>query len=358
MFGELHTWRSRDLYDVIETSMAAREQPLLIIFTTAGWDRNSFCYEMHSHALRVLENPEEDEEFLPVLYGATLQDDWEDPAVWAKANPSYGVTVNPSYLESQAKKARRSVAYENSFKRLHLNIWTEAAVRWLPMDKYDACNEPVDVAALLGKPCYGGLDLASTTDVAALALLFPDTLSAGKGYRVLLFLWIPEEGARQRAKRDRAPYLEWQRRRLIELTPGDVIDYEIIRSRVNALAKRFKIQEIAYDPWNATQLALQLQGDGLNLIEFRQGFRSLSEPAKELEALIRSGRLAHGGNPALRWMASNTTVMTDPAGNIKPDKQKSTEKIDGIVAVVMALGRAMRRPEHSSVYSRRGLLSV
>ena len=240
---------------------------------------------------------------------------------------------------------------------MHLNEWTEQAERWIDLAAWDACAGPVALELLRGRPCFGGLDLSTTTDLTALAWVFPpggdDDL-----WRVLSRYFVPSENLRKRAERDRVPYDLWAAQGFIEPTPSNVVDYGAIEQRILADAVLFQIREIAYDPWNATHIALRLQDQGATMIEFRQGFRSMAAPTRELEKLIVSKKLAHGGNPVTRWMAANVAVAQDPAGNLKPAKDKSTERIDGIVALIMALGRAMLpgEPPLTSVYEHRGLI--
>jgi len=329
---ELHAHPNGELVDVLQTSMGSRREPLLVHITTADYDRPSVCNTKHDYAKKVRDGIFQDASFLPVIYEASEADDWTDPDVWAKVNPNLDVSVRREYLERECQRAQNEPSYENTFKRLHLNIKTQQDVRWLPMSKWDACNDqPVPSG-----PCFAGLDLASTTDIAALVLFWPETGS------IVPWFWIPSENARKRETRDRVPYLTWGREELVAMTPGNVIDYAFIRQQINELVNTYEVQRIGYDPWNAQMLAQQLQDeDGLPLTEFRQGYRSMNEPTKYFEGLVMKGDLKHGGNEVLRWMASNVTVRTDPSGNIKADKQKSTEKIDGIVAAIMAVGLAI-----------------
>jgi phage terminase large subunit-like protein len=353
VIDELHAQPNRDLVDVLKTSTGARRQPLIVHITTSDFDRPSICNELHGYAGKVRDGIVEDCAFLPVIYEAKQTDDWTDPAVWHKANPNLGVSVSLEYLERECRQAKETPSYENTFKRLHLNIRTEQDVRWMQMDKWDACAEPIDFDSLRGQKCWAGLDLASTTDIAAFALWFPDASV------VLPFFWMPSDQAHVRERRDRVPYSTWERDGLIEMTTGNVIDYSFIRRRINELKVVYDIADIAYDPWNAQQFATQLKDeDGMNVTEFRQGFISMNEPTKRLERLVLEGALRHGGNKVLRWMASNVSVRTDPAGNIKIDKQKSTEKVDGIVALAMALGRAGASNVGASVYEGRGILTL
>ena len=353
IFDELHAQPNRELWDVLTTSTGARRQPLVVAITTAGHDHNSICYEQHEYALKVLAGIIEDPTFLAVIFAAGPDDDWRDPRVWAKANPSLGATIKAEYIEAECKRAIEVPGYQNTFRRLHLNQWTEQDVRWLPMDAWDECGEAFDPADLEGQECFGGLDLALTKDLSALELAFPQDDGTVK---VLSYFWVPEENARQRGDRDRVPYPLWIQQGLITATPGNITDFDRIREDIRELGERFNIREIAYDRWRATQLVTQLTGDGFTMVPLGQGFASLTAPSRELEKLVIGKRLRHGGNPVLRWMASNVAAETDAAGNIKPSKKRSTERIDGIVALIMALSRMIVQPEvPESVYMHRGI---
>lgn len=345
---EIHAHKSSELLDVIETSTGARKQPLIIHITTSDFDREgSVCNQKHEYATKVRDGIIDDPTFLPVIYEASIEDDWTSPEVWRKANPMLGLSVSEDYLARMCRKAQEEPTFENTFKRLHLNIRTQQDVRWLQMARWDECGGDVVRGDLAGRPCYAGLDLSTTTDISALLLYFPDE------HQLLPMFWIPENNAHAREKRDRVPYLTWARKGLIEMTEGDVIDYDVIHAAIRDIGDEFDIQEIAIDRWNSTQLQTQLSGDGFEVVQFGQGYASMSAPTKELERLVLDGDLAHGGNPVLRWMASNVSVEMDAAGNVKPSKKKSTEKIDGIVAAIMAIGRAMvcESPQMPGVYA-------
>lgn len=359
---ELHAQRNRDLVDVLVTSTGSRSQPLVWYITTSDFDRDSICNEKHDYACKVRDGIIEDYSFLPVVFEASVDDDWTSPEVWHKANPNLGVSVSLEYLERECKRAQETPAYENTFKRLHLNIRTQQDVRWLQMEKWDAsgCKDPLEwrkmaLESLEGSECYGGLDLSTTTDITAFVLVF----DAEEGTVLLPFFWIPSDNAERREKRDRVPYLTWSRQGFITMTPGNVIDYDIVRRDINALSKRFNIRKIARDRWNATQITTQLMGDGFDVVDWGQGFGQMSAPSKELETRLIGGKLLHGGNPVLRWMASNAAAELDSAGNIKPSKKKSTERIDGIVASVMALGLLISEEQIGpSIYETYGNLSL
>lgn len=358
VFDELHAQPNRDLWDVMKTGMGARRQPLMVAITTAGYDRNSICWELHEYAEGVANGTIEDDSFFAYIAAASPEDDWQDPATWAKANPGLGVTVKVEYLEQEARRAALTPAYENTFKRLHLNIWTQQQTRWLQLEAWDKCGEAVDPDELGGRTCYAALDLASTTDIAALILVFPDGEDPEK-FEVTTNFWIPGDNVLEKVRRDRVPYDVWVRQGLVTATEGNVIDYKAIEVRIDELAQRFDIKELAYDRWGSTELIQRLQDAGMNVIPFGQGFASMSPPTKELLNLVLAGRIKHGGNPVLRWMAGNLVVRQDPAGNIKPDKAKSTARIDGMVALIMAMDRATRKDDQGDeVYSDRGLLVI
>lgn len=354
---ELHAWLKRDLYDVLTTSTGSRRQPLTFVITTAGWDRNSICYELHAYAEKVLDGSIIDPTFLPILYGAAKNADWTDEAVWRAANPALGDFRDLEEMRTSAKRAAEIPAQQNTFRRLYLCQWTEQSERAIDMDVWNAAPASVPAAELAGRPCFGGLDLASSSDLAAWLLLFPPRQKQ-EPYHVLRRFWIPGANVGRRVIHDRTPYDLWIREGLIEATEGDLIDYEVIRRRILEDARTYDIREIAYDPWNAIQLGTQLRDEGLMAVPLRQGFPNMAGPTAEFLALVSARRLAHGGDPVLRWMASNLSTQQDAQGNLKPDKGASREKIDGIVALIMALARAMQAGQSRSVYTERDLVVI
>jgi phage terminase large subunit-like protein len=358
VFDELHAQPTRELWDVLTTSVGARRQPLVVAITTAGFDRESICWEQHEYARQVLEGIFEDPSYFAYIRAADQEDDWLDEDVWARANPNLYATVKMDYLRNEARRAEQTPAYQNTFRRLHLNQWTQQETRWLPLEAWDACGAPFDARLLEGTPCYGGLDLASSSDIASLVLCFTSEPGEEERYAWIPFFWIPEENMVERARKDRVPYDAWSRDGLITATEGNVIDYGYIIRDIEELGERYNIREIAFDRWGAFQVSQALEGAGFTMVGFGQGFVSMAGPTKELLRLILDGRLAHGGHPVLRWMADNMVVSTDAAGNVKPNKAKSREKIDGIVAGIMALDRAIRHQAAGSVYEGRGLLEI
>lgn len=359
VLDEVHAQPNRELYDVLtKGSGDAREQPLFFLITTAGNDVNSICYELHQKAVDILEGRKIDNTFYPVIFGADESEDWTDPKVWKKANPSLGETITMDKVKEACASAQDNPAEENTFRQLRLNQWVKQTVRWMPMLKWDACSFPVDPEALRGRMCYGGLDLSSTSDITAFVLVFPPEEPDGK-YEILPYFWLPEETIDLRVRRDHVPYDVWSREGLVFTTEGNVIHYGFIEEFIEELGTKYNIREIAFDRWGAVQMSQNLDGAGFTVVPFGQGYASMSPPTKELLKLVLEERLAHGGHPVLRWMVDNVTVRTDPAGNIKPDKEKSTEKIDGAVALIMALDRAIRHENDGiSVYDERGLLFV
>ena len=358
IFDELHTQPNRKLYDVMtKGSGDARMQPLYFLITTAGTDTNSICYEVHQKAQDIIAGRKIDPTFYPVIYGADEGDDWTDPKVWKKANPSLGITVGIDKVEAACESAKQNPGEENAFRQLRLNQWVKQAVRWMPMDKWDACAFPVDPEELEGRVCYGGLDLSSTSDITAFVLVFPPRDEEDK-YVVLPYFWLPEETLDLRVRRDHVPYDVWEKQDLIETTEGNVIHYGFIEKFIENLGERYNIREIAFDRWGAVQMVQNLEGMGFTVVPFGQGFKDMSPPTKELMKLVLEKRIAHGGNPVLRWMMDNIYIRRDPAGNIKADKEKSTEKIDGAIAMIMGLDRAIRggNDNGESVYDSRGIL--
>ena len=355
LFDELHTQPTHELYHTMKTSMGARTQPLLICLTTAGSSKTdgNICWEIHDYACKVRDEIICDEQFLPVIYAADDEDDIEKESTWKKANPNYGVSIRKEYIKAEAQMAMDLPSYENSFRRLHLNQWTTNEVKWLSDDQWMKCDEQLHIEKLANKNCFGGLDLSSVRDLSALTLVFP--MDDGS-IHVLPFYWLPQMTAQERSKKDKVPYLEWARQGFIELTDGDVQDYEFIRHKINDLALKYNINSVAYDRWNSSQLVLQLQDDGAKMNPFGQGFASMSAPTKEMEKMVLKKKIVHGGNPVLRWQIQNVQLRTDPAGNCKPDKQRSSEKIDGVVSLVMGLGEWMSEDIGSSIYDSRGII--
>ena len=342
VFDELHTQPNRKLFDVMtKGSGDARTQPLYFLITTAGTDTKSICYETHQKAVDILEGRKNDPTFYPVIYGANRDDDWTDEKIWYKANPSLGITVPIEKVRQAFNSAKQNPSEENSFRQLRLNQWVKQAIRWMPMDKWDLCNFAVNEDELKGRVCYGGLDLSSTTDITAFVLVFPP-LDEDDKFQILPYFWLPEDNLDLRVKRDHVNYDLWKRQGFIQTTEGNVVHYGFIEKFIEDLGEKYNIREIAFDRWGAVQMVQNLENMGFTVVPFGQGFKDMSPPTKELMKLTLERKIAHAGHPVLRWMMDNIFIRTDPAGNIKADKEKSTEKIDGVIATIMALDRAIR----------------
>ena len=356
---ELHIWegkRGRELWEALQTGFGAREEPLLLIISTAGYDRASIFYEVYEHAKKVAADPSVDPTFLPVLYEAGPDDDWLDINTWKKSNPALGVFRSLEDMRALANRAKQSPALENSFRRLYLNQWTSSETAWIPADRWAACGQLVVPEKLKGRECYGGLDLSATTDLSAFVLIFPDD-NDPPNYTVLPYFWLPEARATAE-RRDAVDYRAWARAGKIKLLPGDVLDQRLIKKDIQNLANQYRIREIAFDRWNAFQLAVELGEEGANMVSTGMGYASLSAPSKTLEEWVLSGRLNHGGHPVLTWCVGNVTLEQDAAGNIKPSKGRSVDRIDGAMALVLAISRAMLREQQGSVYKERGLITI
>ena len=353
IIDELHAHKTRDLWDVLDTATGARRQPMLFAITTAGVSRESICREQHDYTKKVLEGSVTDDSYCGVIFTLDDGDDYADESVWVKSNPNLGVSVKLDDLQRKLRKAKEMPAALNAFLRLHMNVWTQAEERWINPDAWALCGGCTPIEKLRDEPCYAGLDLSTVNDLTALVLKFPGTGD------VLCWIWIPEDIMTARERRDRVPFSSWVRRGYVEATPGNVVDYEYIKERLRKIAKEFRgLKEIGYDPYMATQIAIQLEEEGFKVVPVRQGWVTLSPALKELEREYLSGELKHGDNPVLRWMASNLVVKKDVADNYMPDKAHSIDRIDGIVALCVAISRQINTREVSSVYESRGLLLI
>lgn len=363
---EVHEWPDDRLYTFMHQSEASREEPIEFLISTAG-TQEGYGWELWQECQKILDGTIDDPATLVVVFAADPDDDWTLEETWAKANPNLGVSVRLDYLRAECRKAQESPRLENDFKRYHLNIWTEQDVRWLPMELWRKCSTvPTDLdywrrlpAELHGRTAFGGLDLASRIDIAAFVIVVPPEKP---GDRLVLIpkFWVPEATVERRSRVDRVPYAEWVKMGAITATPGKVIDYSFIQEEIFAAAGEFDLRMLGVDDWNAQQMVTTLESDGVPILRVRQGFKSLSDPSKELERLVIGTMLEHGNHPVLTWMARNAGYDQDPAGNIKPSRSKSKEKIDGIAAAVDGLA-AMLADEGDggpSVYEDRGLMEI
>ncbi len=400
IFDEIHTQKKRDLWDVLTTSGGTREQPLIFGITTAGFNRHSICYDLHSYARKILKQVITDPSFFAYIRGIPAHDerdpgwweedwedvieemltattrtdddgveigkeyevDWRNEKVWHEVNPALGTFRKISEMRDLARQANESPALQNTFRRLYLNEWTTQETRWLDLAAWDRCNYPVIEKELVGEICYGGLDLATVEDLAAWILVFPpdlDEYAEGKGLvQILCRFFVPGDRIAERFERDGVNYKVWVDQKFITATPGNVISFSHIHKQIQADGERFNIKEIAFDRWGAQHISQMLTEDGFTVIPFGQGTKSFSAPTKELLTLVLRQQIAHGGNPVLRWNADNLVVDQDSAGGLKPSKSKSSEKIDGMVGTIMGLDRALRRGDVKSVYETRGIIEL
>ena len=357
IMDEAFTQKDSSLWDALTTSVASRRQPMNICITTAGFNRESFCFRLEEYGRKVSEGVIEDSSFYYVKFACPMDVEWDSEEALRLANPALesGV-VKLDYLKREQEKAVKMPSYENTFRMLHLNQWMSSASKWLSDVQWMECNfEEVTLEQFKGQRVWCGLDLASVRDVSCLVLL----AEIDEKLVCLPYFWTPKETAFVRSRRDGVDYIGWEKENLMELTEGDVTDYNYIKERIKEIAEVVNIQEIAYDRWNSSQLVIDLVNDGLPMIPFGQGFASMSAPTKELEKIVLAKELNHGGNKVLRWMCSNLAMKTDPAGNIKMDKSKSSEKIDGMISLVMALGSYMNgNTTEENPYDDRGFVFI
>lgn len=354
IFDELHAQPGRELYDVLRTSTGARRQPLEVYITTAGTNIESICFEVHDYAEKVNAGVIKDDTFLGVIFAAAADDDWTDPEVWKKANPGLGTSVKLEYLQKRCNEAKAKPSFLNTFKRLHLNIWTGAGASWLPWDLWAKRADVYDLEDLLGQKCWIGVDLSKRIDITAMTAVFYDERT--NGLRNWSKFFMPEERAEEMQARDRVPYQQWAKEGFLTLTEGNIVDYDVVYQEILAWHKQFDVVETALDRWGSTAIATALKKKGIEPVEFGQGFRDMSPAMKDLEGLIISDRFRHSDNPLMNWMMSSVVIKSDEADNIKPDKRKSRNRIDGPVSLIMASGRCLASTENlSSIYDEEDL---
>lgn len=360
-FDELHTQGNRKLYDALRTCQLARKQPLMFMFTTAGDDERTIWGEVHRYALEVRDGRTRDSEFLPIIYALEPSEDWTNPDLWHKANPSIGTTFPASALAKEVEVARSVPSYQNTVLRYHFNIPTRTETGWMSMSVFDECNGIIVPSELKRRPCRAAIDLAQVMDVAALCLAFPPQGNETQ-VQLLMYYWVPESTVSRRASFERSRYQEWVEDGRITKTPGNAIDYAAIRRTItgrnpdgskspNSLMDLYDIEEVVFDPWGAFQFSQQLEYDGLNVRPMRQGFQTMNEPTKKVMEMFLQKKFNTGGDPVLRWMVGNAVSVSDPAGNIKIAKDKSADKVDGVTALIMATDGLMRRPDDGPMLS-------
>jgi phage terminase large subunit-like protein len=381
LIDEIHEHPTDLVVNKMRAGTKGRRNGLIIEITNSGYDRHSVCYAHHEFSQKVLEGVFDNDSWFAYITGLDVCekcaadgktipaddcpdcDSWKDESKWIKANPGLDVIIPRKYLREQVAEASEMPSKENIVKRLNFNIWVESVTKWLSLEKWNACGDAVDPEALKGRTCYGGLDLSSTTDITAWVLVFPPEKIGGK-YSVLCRFFIPEDNMRERARKDKVPYDLWTKQGFITATPGGIIDYAFVLDQIRKDSEDYDISELAFDRWGSQKITTDLQDIGFevegkrSLIQFGQGFASMAAPTKELEKMVLAREIAHGGNPVLTWMISNAVVRTDPAGNMKVDKSKSTERVDGVIALIMGIARAMLKTDTTSIYESRGILVI
>jgi len=361
LIDELHAHPTRKVVDVLETATGARRQPLTVYITTAGFDRKSVCWELHEYSRQILEGTIQDDTWFGYIAAIDEGDDWTDPKVWAKANPNLGVSVKLDDLERKAEKAKQLPAAQNAFQRLHLDVWTQQSDRWIARELWEANAGPLKhyelEAALKGRPCYGGLDLSSVSDITAWVMAFPQDEDP-EALDIVCRFWCPDARLTDKSNRYAEQYKAWAQAGYLNVTSGDAVDYAFVRRAILEDAERYAVVNLNVDRlFQGYQLSQELADEGLEVFGMGQGFIGMAAPMREFERRLLAKKLRHGGHPVLGWMADNVSVKQDPAGNLKPDKAASEGKIDGIVGLVMAVDRAMRpeKPKRS-VYEVRGVV--
>lgn len=336
---ELHAHKTPEVWDVIKSAQGARTQPLLPAITTAGFNKNGICYQIREYAIKVLQGVIDDDAFFAVIYTIDEGDDWEDEKNWVKANPNLGVSVSLDYLREQARQARLIPTAKVNFLTKHLNVWVSGDALWCNVAQWQKCAADYDLEQLKeAEKVYLGIDLSSVSDLTSVSgvAIFKDG-----SWKTFSKSWLPEEVVNQNLQKGTAKYKQWEEQGWLALTPGNVVDYSWIEKDVETLMELLPVKEIAFDRWNSSHLVNNLMEKDAPMIAFGQGFASMNAPMKELERRYLSGQIEHNDNPVLNWAMSNIVAEVNPAGDIKPAKNKSSEKIDPAVALVMAIGRAM-----------------
>ena len=356
IIDEFHAHKDSGMFDVIKSAFGARRQPLMFIITTAGFDKSGVCYAYRENVIKVLRGVNEDDSLFGIIYTLDDKSEWDDPKMWIKANPNLGVSLSADYLADQVKDAKNRPEAVRNVMTKNVDLWVDAERTWILDDVWQKCIGTTDPADLKGCACWGGLDLSNVSDITAYVLLFHEN----DRFQLLPHFWIPEEKMQEKIRKENINYDKWVAEGYVTVTPGNVIDYDFVKADILRIVADYDLRTSAYDRWNSSQTIIDLQNEGMECNPFGQGYGSMSAPTKEFEKLVLTGKIEHFGNPVLRWMLASTLVKTDPAGNIKPDKEKSTQKIDGIVAAIMALGEWMtaQANDERNPYENRGLLTL
>lgn len=355
IIDEFHAHKDSGMFDVIKSAFGARKQPLMFIITTAGFNKAGACYAYRDNVIKILRGINEDDTLFGIIYTMDSNEEWDNPQMWIKSNPNLGVSLFPNYLEDQVNDAKNRPEAVRNVMTKNVNLWVDAEKTWILDDAWMKCVGTTEIEDLRGCECWGGLDLSNVSDITAFVLIFHEN----DKFQLLPFFWIPEEKMLEKIRKENINYDLWVKAGFVKVTSGNVLDYEFVKADILQIVEIYDLQSSAYDRWNSSQTIIDLQNEGMECNPFGQGYGSMSAPSKEFEKLVLSEKIEHFGNPVLRWMLSSTLIKTDPAGNIKPDKEKSVQKIDGIVASIMALGEWMtaQAEDDNDPYSKRGMLS-
>lgn len=356
IIDEFHAHRDSGMFDVIKSAFGARRQPLMFIITTAGFNKSGACYAYRENVIKVLREVNEDDTLFGIIYTLDMNEEWDDPRMWIKSNPNLSVSLSADYLADQVRDARNRPEAVRNVMTKNLNLWVDAERTWILDDAWQKCIGTTSPDELRGCACWGELDLSNVSDITAYVLLFHEN----DRFQLVPYFWIPEEKMLEKIRRENINYDRWVADGYVTVTPGNVIDYDFVKADILRRTADYELRSSAYDRWNASQTIIDLQNEGMTCNPFGQGYGSMSAPTREFEKLVLTGRIEHLGNPVLRWMLASTVVKSDPAGNIKPDKERSTQKIDGIVASTMALGEWMtaQAADEGNPYENRGLLTL
>lgn len=356
IIDEFHAHKDSGMFDVIKSAFGARRQPLMFIITTAGFNKSGACYAYRENVIKVLRGVNRDDSLFGIVYTQDKPEEWDNPKMWVKSNPNLGVSLSVDYLADQVQDAKNRPEAVRNVKTKNVNMWVDAEKTWILDEAWMKCAGQGSIDRLRGCPCWGGLDLSNVSDITAHVLLFNED----DMFQLVPHFWIPEEKMQEKIRKENINYDLWVREGYVTVTPGNIVDYDFVKADILRYTADYDLQTTAFDRWNSSQTILDLMEEGMKFTPFGQGYGSMAAPTKEFEKLVLARKIEHFGNPVLRWMMASTVVMTDPAGNIKPDKSKSSQKIDGIVAVIMALGEWMtaKAAEDNDPYSKRGLRTL
>lgn len=354
IIDEFHAHKDSGMFDVIKSAFGARRQPLMFIITTAGFNKAGACYAYRDNVIKVLRGVNHDDSLFGIIYTLDRSEEWDNPKMWIKSNPNLGVSLSADYLADQVMDAKNRPEAVRNVMTKNVNLWVDAEKTWILDKTWMQCCGTTNPETLRGCECWGGLDLSNVSDITAYVLIFHEN----ERFQLLPLFWIPKEKMVEKIRKENINYDSWVSGGYVKVTEGNVIDYDFVKADILRFVADYGLKTSAYDRWNSSQTIIDLQNEGMTFNPFGQGYGSMSAPTKEFEKLVLTGKVEHFGNPVLRWMLASTVIKSDPAGNIKPDKEKSTQKIDGIVAAIMALGEWMtsQAEQETDPYNQRGML--